>query len=321
MPEFCRHNRFRHRCPICSREQGAARDTNATSRRPSPRATTASRARRAPSPSSGSLRVRREARAPDDGYESWLVPGLRSSQDARRLADDIGRAAGRMAALAGSPPGLYAEAASEPDREEGLWLVFLIAYLGPLDDGDPWAGIRAARTSWRAGGGLAQVDVPVGPRGAHDPDRGTLTADAYRAWAERSGSQQAGIDGQPAWSPERRFARALERLALPGLHRDARFELLVTAGRLGLADLRASTLALGGADPTGLAARRVFGIADPLLLDRRAITLAEAAELPLDALDGALWSFGRGAPAGLGVPADAFDEDARGRAAAALGID
>jgi hypothetical protein len=321
VPEFCRHNRFRHRCPICSHEQGEATAAATPPRRSVPRARSGARPRRPSSSSSRSVRVRREARAPDDGYESPLVTGLRSSQDAGRLADELGRAAGRLAVLATAPPGLYAEAASEPDPEEGLWLMFLIAYLGPLDDEDPWAGIRTARTSWQAGGGLAAVDVPVGPRGAHDPERGTRTVDAYRAWAERAGSQQAGLEGQAAWPAERRFARAFERLALPGLHRDARFELLVGAGRLGLVELRAGTLALGGSDPTGLAARRVFGIADPLLLDRRAAALAEAAELPLDALDGALWSFGRGAAAGLGVRADVVDDDARERSAAALGVD
>ncbi len=69
-----------------------------------------------------------------------------------------------------------------------------------------------------------------GRAAAHDPARGARHVDAYRAWATRAGSQAAAFAGEAAWSPERRFARAFERLALPGLHRDARFELLVSLG-------------------------------------------------------------------------------------------
>ena len=47
---------------------------------------------------------------------------------------------------------------------------------------------------------------------------------------ERAGSQAAAFTGETAWTPERRFARVFERMALPGLHRDARFDLLVTLG-------------------------------------------------------------------------------------------
>jgi hypothetical protein len=316
MPEFCRHNRFRHRCPICSREDAPAA---APSRRAAPPRASGTRARRSAG-ASGGVRVHREARAPDDGYDNPLAPGLRASQDAARLAAELARSAGRLDLLAAAPPGLYAEAAAEPDREEALWLLFLVAYLGPLDGPDPWAGVRAARTRWADGDGLAALDVPVGPRGSHDPARGARTVDAYRAWAERGGGQSAALAGAPGWSSDRRFARALERLSLPGLHRDARFELLVGAGRLGLADLRAGTLALGGSDPTGLAARRVFGIADPLLLDRRASALAEAAEVPLDVLDGALWAFGRGHAAGLGFAEDPSDPRVAERVMRALGV-
>ena len=81
-----------------------------------------------------------------------------------------------------------------------------------------------------------RVRAPDRPR---PEPRGTRTLEAYRAWAARAGSQAAAYTGDAAWPPERRFARAFERLALPGLHRDARFDLLVTLGRLGVYDLRA----------------------------------------------------------------------------------
>ena len=62
-----------------------------------------------------------------------LAPGLRASDDARRLAVELGFAAARLEELATSPPGLYAEVASEPDIEEAAWLAFLIAYLSPVE--------------------------------------------------------------------------------------------------------------------------------------------------------------------------------------------
>lgn len=239
------------------------------------------------------MRVRQAPRAADDGYGNPLVPGLRSSEDAARLADEMAFSAARLAALASDPPGLYADVAAEDDLEDATWLAFLIAYLGPLEGEDPWAGIRAARVPWATGELPPLDDVPLGPRTAHDPARGTATLSAYRGWVARAGSQAASFTGEDGWTPERRFSRVFERLALPGLSRGARFDLLVTLGRLGVYELRAESLHLSAAatDPVTLAAKRIFGIADPLLLDRRAADLARTAEIPLEALDLALWNW------------------------------
>ena len=46
-----------------------------------------------------------EGRAADDGFQSDLVPGVRASQDAERLAEEIAFASGRLLALAADPPG------------------------------------------------------------------------------------------------------------------------------------------------------------------------------------------------------------------------
>lgn len=322
MPQFCRHNRFVHRCPICSREEGApAGPVTSPPRRRSDdvRPVPARRSAAARRGASG-VRVRRVAVGPEDGFASPLVPGLRSSVDARRLADELAFATGRLTVLAADPPGAYYEAATAADPEERLWRCFAIAYLGPLEDDDPWAGVHAAVVPWAEGNGLAVEDARVGPRGAHDPVRGEATLRAYRSWAERAGAQAAALAGEAAWTPERRFARAYERLSLPGLSRDARYEFLVTAGRLGLAGLRADALHLGGADDVTLGAKRVFGIGDPLLLERRAAGLAGAAELPIDALDLGLFNWQRGERAHGGVGDDALDEAARERTAAALGL-
>ena len=278
------------------------------------------------------MRVRQVAREQDDGFRSRLIPGVKASAAAERLAEELAFATARLALLADDPPGLYAEvavspAAGSPEREEALWIAFLVAYLCPLDSDDPFAGVRAARTSWASGELPRLEDVPLGPRTAHDPARGTATLAAYRTWAERAGSQDAAFAGEPSWTPARRFARDYERLALPGLHRDARFDLLVTLGQLGLHELRAEALQLGGADETTVAAKRIFGIADTLLLERRAGELAAAAQLPLAALDLALWNWSRAPQPGgdrvratLGASASEPDADAYARVAAALGL-
>jgi hypothetical protein len=274
------------------------------------------------------MQVRRLARGADDGFSSPLVPGLKSSEDAERLAEELAFAAGRLTRLEADPPGCYAEVGDSvgADIEERTWLAFLIAYLCPVNREDPFAGIREARTPWsareRAGGEEPDLaGVEVGPRTAHDPARGTRTLDAYRAWAARSGSQAAAFAGDPSWSPERRFARAFERLALPGLHRDARFDLLATLGRLGVYELRAGSLQFGGANEPTLAAKRALGIGDTLLLERRAAELAAAAELPLEALDLGLFNWGSGTRATMGLePAAEPDPAALDSTRAALGL-
>jgi hypothetical protein len=243
----------------------------------------------------------------DDGYRSPLVPGLKSSEEAARLGQELAFAGTRLRVMAADPPGLYAEVAdASADIEERTWLAFLIAYLGPLEHADPFAAIRAVRTSWASGERPVLDAAELGPRTAHDPARGLRTIEAYRAWAERAGSQAPAFIGDPGWSPERRFARTFERLALPGLDRDARFDLLVTLGRLGVYELRAEALQLGGPDLTTVAAKRALGIGDSLLLERRAAALAEACGVPLDALDLGLYNWERGErfTAGLGPGAD-----------------
>jgi hypothetical protein len=315
VPTFCRHNRFIQNCPICREPESESKPRSRSS-------ATRSRSSSASRGGGAGVKVRRVARAADDGYRSDLVPGLRSSEDARRLADEIGFAAGRLTELAAAPRGLYEEAAGEPDREEALWLAALIALIGPLEGDDPFASVRAVRVPW-AGGELPALEgVELGPRaGLHSAAEGERALAAYRAWAERSGGQEAALRGDASWTPERRFERAYERLgSLRGFARPARFDLLVTVGRLGLLDARAASLHLGDGDDASLAARRVFGIADKFLLERRSARLAEESEVPLEALDLALANFGSdGSRATQGASPDAADPAAAERAAAALG--
>ena len=256
MPTFCRHNRLVQNCPICSREQdieprplvssSAPRTAGgATAGRGAPAAGTSSgrAAVRRPAgvraggagraSASGGLIVRRPAFDVDDGYRSPQVPGLKSSLQAQRLAEELAFAETRLKQLEQAPPGLYGEVADRArDVEERTWLAFLIAYLGPLEDtDDPFAAIRSVRTPTVSEDLPSLEEVPTGPRTAHQAGAGSRTLQAYRRWAQRAGSQAAAFRGDAGWVPGRRFARVFERLALPGLHRGSRFDLLELSSR------------------------------------------------------------------------------------------
>jgi len=353
-PSFCRHNRFIQRCPICRETVPGYEESHgpAKSRRESGRtassggaaqgiagasggggARAAKRSGRSPHARSSAhaLRVRREQRFLDDGYRCELAPGLRSSEDARRFAEEVGFAAARLAALAAEPPSLYAQARDEDDLEQAVWICFLAAYLSPSQDENSFEGIRRALAcDWRSGELPDLVDVPLGPRSSHDQARGVQTLQAYRRFAEHAGSQQRAFAGEPEWSPQRRFERVFERLALPGFGRVGRFDLLLTLGGLGLFDLEADSLHLATRtpgsvhpDPTPEAAKRMFGIGDQLLLERRALTLADALQIPIGTLDLALWNWAAG-PGGeratIGFDARCGDEPTVQRTLAALGL-
>ena len=107
--------------------------------------------RRPSSRAAGDLRVRRMARAADDGYENDLLPGLRATVEAAHLADELAFATARLEQLGSEPPGLYAEVAAADDLEEAVWLAFLIAYLSPLETDEPFAEIERVRTTWATG--------------------------------------------------------------------------------------------------------------------------------------------------------------------------
>jgi hypothetical protein len=205
--------------------------------------------------------TRKLARPADDGYRNPLVPGLRATADAERLGAALAGAAARL-----EPPGPVPAVAAEPDQEEATWLAFLLA-LG-VSDGPSWAS-------------------------GENPPAQARTAAAYRAWAARAGGQEAAVQGDDAWTPQRRFARVFERLALPGFARAQRFELLSALGAAGRYELEAGALHLAaGEDATTEAAKRALVSGDKLLLERRARELAEACEVPLGALDRGLAVWG-----------------------------
>ncbi|HTU30001.1 MAG TPA: hypothetical protein VMF07_11520 [Solirubrobacteraceae bacterium] len=340
MPTFCRHNRLVQNCPICAREQDVElRPVVSPGGRPEPRPSRSSSGtagrrpaagsgspRAASGRSSGGMTVRRLAREADDGYGSPLVPGIRSGADAARLAEDLACAATRLDLLAADPPGLYAEVAGDGPLEERTWLAVQIALLGPLEtgsDGGPFAAISAARSSWESGEDPRLAGAALGPRSAGDEHRAARTVEAYRAWAGRLGSQATGFQGEASWSPERRFDRVFERLgSLAAMTRDPRYDLLVTLGRLGVYELKAGRLHVGGSDRVTLAAKRILGIGDPMLLERRAADLAEACALPLEALDLGFFNWEVRSRYGAGLdPLPEPDPDILAAAQSALGLD
>lgn len=333
---FCRHNRFIERCPICRETvpglEPQEREGRRTRARSADGATaTAGAGRRAKRQGRGgaALRVRQEVRAQDDGYRSPLVPGLRASEDAERLAEEIAFAEGRLIAIRVAPPDLYGEIRDQEDEEQATWMCFLAAYLSPLENDDPFAGVREALSAdWRAGELPDLSEIPLGPRTSHDPARGEATLRAYLHWAHaldgQLGGQHAAFTGEASWTAQRRFERIFERLRLPGLARMGRYDLLVTLGRIGLYELSADSLHLAGSRPgegedlATVAAKRLFGIGEPMVLERRAKQLAQEISVPLEALDLAFANWGAGERATLGVDPEALDAHALERARTAL---
>ena len=255
-------------------QQDAARQRAEQRRRGTRSARDAARARRrARATAAGArgegLRVQREGRAEDDGYRCELVPGLRASADALRLADELAFSSGRLLALAARAAGpatarSRALAAQRPRA----------GHLDVLPDRLPRARSRArtrSRASVRRCATRRRASCPTSTasrsaRAARTTPRAApSTLLAYRQWVARGGAERAragadgrgstggGVHGRPGWTPERRFERVFERLALPGLARAGRYELLVLLGRLGLYELTRRLAAPGGRE------RRVGG--------------------------------------------------------------
>jgi hypothetical protein len=279
---FCRHNRPTNKCSICSkeldqrlREQApikyvTVRKPGATSTPRSQRASGSARSASAKSSASNRVVTRKLARAADDGYRNPLVPGLRATADAERLAGALTQAVARL-----EPPGPHPAIASIESLDDATWLAFLIALAPELED-----VLTEAQPRW------ADKDLSALPEAKQ------RTANAYLAWVERSGSQPAAFTGEEVWTPQRRFDRVFERLALPGFGRTARFELLTTLGAAGRYPIEAAAPHFVEDDVTTLAAKRLFVSGDRMLLERRAKEFAQAAELPIAALDHglAVWS-------------------------------
>lgn len=251
-------------------------------------------------------------RAADDGFTSALLPGVRSSQTALQLARELTAAEARLSVYGTADAGAWTtvtDLAGEPHRAFVAALVVAVASPdGPAGSASTAAAALAALQS--ADPSLTALDaiadapelaqvLEAGPRGprAHDASAAALAVPAQLA--QRSGgSLEAALAGEAGWTSERRFARLLDRLALRGLPRAVRYDLLVGLGRSGVLPIRAEALHLG-ADQVTDAAKRIFAVAETALLERRAAALVDATGVTFDALELALWNLA-GADAGAG---------------------
>jgi hypothetical protein len=313
VPSFCRHNRLLQNCTICAREQhfearpvvssSAPKSSQPREHVERPAGSGRQRAQRAVRTATArgganAVRVKRLARGAEDGFRSPLVPGLKSSEDAERLSEEIAFATHRlqlMESVAGGAPAPEAPAA--------------------------WSDILAS-VELEARTQRAISHVLTGPRGLHDGNRLEEALAGVEAWGARAGSLVDAFAGESSWSSERRFERVFERLGgVRGLGRDTRFELLTLLGRLGLYELRPGKLFLSGENEATWAAKRALGIGDPLLLERRAAELAQAVDAPLEALDLAFHNWGSGARTAEEELVDAAgDELVLEQARSALGL-
>jgi hypothetical protein len=309
---FCRHGRREDRCVVCSNEKrkkaakanvGSGRITSARTgggtRSASRSAASGALTARRKTAAKGGVRVKQATRHAGDGWSSELLPGLRSSREAEDLLTQVSRAHARLQRLSSDPPGPYATVKAlaggdEQDREHATWLLFQIAYYGPLEGEQPFAEIERLLVRWDDPLPDAEAlrEANVGPRGAHAHDRGDATLRGYREWASRAGGQLRGLSGHGT-DPARRFDAAYRALALPGLTRPARYEFVVTLGVFGLLDVAPWSLLLdsgrsgaaGARDLLSVAAKRAFLTGDSVLLQRRFGAFVRELGVPVAACD------------------------------------
>ena len=315
MPTFCRHGRFEASCAICRQEKAKAepktvtpRSKGTAARRPAGSTNSGS----TPSSRSRRLVTAKLQRAADDGFRSELLPGVRSTADILTLADELTAAEARLASYgtpAAGPWAPIAELAGEPHR--AFVAALAVAVAAPDTAAGSVATAEAALAALQAtdaslesldaigGATEAQSIISAGPRGPRGHDAAAIALAAPAQLAQRSGGNlESALAGEAAWSPERRFARLFDRLALRGLPRAVRFDLLVALGRSGALPVKADALHLGSDQVTD-AAKRLFAVADVALLERRAAALVDATGVGFDALELALWNIA-GADAGAG---------------------
>lgn len=320
MPTFCRHGRFEASCAIC-RQEKAKSEPQTT--RPSTKGTAARRPASSSASAAPAGRTRSRTvvtgkltRNADDGWRSDLLPGVRSSADALVLAQELTLAEARLSALAtdeAGPWAIVAERAGDP--AQAFVAALVVAVASPDETAGSLATAAAAvaaieeavaeldDTGTLTGASAVAELLDAGPRGprAHDASGSALAVPAQLA--QRSGGSLAsGLQGEASWTPERRFARLLDRLALKGLPRAVRYDLLVALGRAGALPVRADGLHLGSDQVTD-AAKRLFAVADVALLERRAAAVVETTDVAWDALELALWNIAGADATGSGAAA------------------
>jgi hypothetical protein len=340
MPSFCRHGRFVERCPICSKslpgnEPGGGSSPRAKSSRKASASTgTVSHGRRV-----RGAGVKRASRGARRGRRLQLAADPRRARVGGRTAPGRGdrvleRAPGRTGAR---PPGSLRRArAISPHRHRARELDLLDDRLPLAPTGgsrpvriDPRSADEPRPDPWRP----RDIGAPAGPEAYRwacaaptSPERGRRHARSPTrsgSAGPAAGSQAAAFEGDAPGPRSGALSGCTNgsrcRASADGTLRTARHarpsRAVRAAGRLAAAD--------GGAgdDLTTLAAKRVFGIGDPLLLERRAAGLwPRRPRCRLETLDVALANWAAPQRATLGFPQDSGDSDAYARAGDALGL-
>lgn len=319
VPTFCRHGRFEASCGICRSEKAKA-EPQARSAAPRGGGTAARRPASsnpaAPKPRTRTVVTGKLSRNVDDGFRSDLLPGVRSSADVMLLAQELTKAEARLAALSSPEAGPWNALTPFLGRRGPAFVVALTVAVASPDEAansvataeSAVAALLAIDPSLEALDALAGASEvasildggPRGPRG-HDAAGAALAVPAQLA-TRSGGSLEASLIGEQAWSPERRFARLLDRLALRGLPRAVRYDILVALGRTGVLPVQADGLHLGGDQVTD-AAKRLFAVGEVSLLEKRAAAVVEATGVAWDAFELALWNIAGADATGTGAAA------------------
>ena len=204
------------------------------------------------------------SRAEDDGFLSELVPGLRASADAGRLAEEIAFSAGRLLALALDPPGLYGEAAcargaatSSVPAGAASWSPTSARSTSPRtrtrSRGSAGAGCGPAHGALMGRGGrpprLPELqDIPLGPRTSHDPARGNETLIAYLQWVARGGTAARATPARQARGAPPRRRRSW---AIPAGPPNAASSACSSGSRSPASDARDATTCSSRSDDSG----------------------------------------------------------------------
>ena len=298
MPSFCRHGRLEANCKICTPEERPAPPRTSAAPRPRAGAPPGRRGahRRADRPagwSSGAWPA-----SADDGYDQRArARPARDAPTPRAWPTSWPSPRPACAQLRADPPGPLRRGRAGRRPRGGDVAV-------PADRLPAAAGGRRAVGVDRRRPRAVGDRRAAGPRrraaparaAPHDPARGGRDVHRLprvrrpRRLAGRRAGRRAVVDARAAL---RSRVRASGRCA--ACRARTRYDFLVTLGALGVVDVAPSSLLLGSeaADPTVVAAKRVFGIGDAINLQRRASDLAAAIGVEIAALDLALVNWAR----------------------------
>ncbi len=166
------------------------------------------------------LVTRQLQRAADDGYRNPLVPGLKATADAERLAVAVTQAAIRLLAAGAVPADRR-----EPDLEQATWLAFLFALAPELRD-----VIAETRPAWE------DADARRAARGQGQDRRGLPRLGRARRLAGGRLHRRGDLEPGAPLRPRLRAARAARlhpRHALRPAGRARRRRHLPARGRRG----------------------------------------------------------------------------------------